>query len=110
MGHCADPGCYSRSINYNASSKQIKSLAELSAECHQAIKVRVISQLNLNEYHNDFVFFSSMIVITPLFNLTNLTPGGTIEMEMRNISGPEIIRTEFTPASAELMGIVSILR
>jgi hypothetical protein len=39
VGHCTDPGCYSRSINYNASSKQIKSLAELSTECHQSIKV-----------------------------------------------------------------------
>ena len=39
VGHCTDPGCYSRSINYNASIKQIKSLIELSAECHQSIKV-----------------------------------------------------------------------
>ena len=39
VGHCTDPGCYSRSINYNASSKQMKSLAELSTECHQSIKV-----------------------------------------------------------------------
>ena len=38
---CTDPGCYSRSINYNASSKQIKSLAELSTECHQSIKVKI---------------------------------------------------------------------
>jgi hypothetical protein len=36
-------------------------------------------------------------------------PGGTIETEMRNISGPEI-RTEFTPVNAELMEIASILR
>ena len=109
MGHCADPGCYSRPINYNASFNQIKSLVELSAECHQSIKVRSKSQLNLNEYHNDFVFFSSMIVITPLFNLTNLTPGGTTETEMRNISGPAITRTEITPVSAESMKTVSIL-
>ncbi|XP_046645852.1 uncharacterized protein LOC124336192 [Daphnia pulicaria] len=38
VGHCADPGCYSRYINYNASMGQIKSLAELSAECHQSIQ------------------------------------------------------------------------
>ncbi len=41
VGHCTDPGCYSRSINYNASSKQIKSLADLSTECHQLIKVKI---------------------------------------------------------------------
>ena len=39
VGHCTDPGCYSRAINYNASSKQMKTLAELSSECHQSIKV-----------------------------------------------------------------------
>ncbi|XP_046646959.1 uncharacterized protein LOC124337002 [Daphnia pulicaria] len=38
VGHCADPGCYSRTIRYNASSRQISALAELSAECHQSIK------------------------------------------------------------------------
>jgi hypothetical protein len=37
-------------------------------------------------------------------------PGGTTEKEMRNTFGPEITRTEFTPASAELMEIASILR
>ena len=47
VGHCTDPGCYSRSINYNSSSKQIKSLAELSTEYHQSIKVK-ISKRNLN--------------------------------------------------------------
>jgi hypothetical protein len=39
VGHCADPGCYSRSIKYNASIGQIRALAELSFECHQSIKV-----------------------------------------------------------------------
>jgi hypothetical protein len=37
-------------------------------------------------------------------------PGGTTEKEIRNTFGPEITRTEFTPASAELMQTVSILR
>jgi hypothetical protein len=35
-------------------------------------------------------------------------PGGTTEKEIRNTFGPEITRTEFTPASAELMETVSI--
>jgi hypothetical protein len=39
VGHCADPGCYSRSINYNATSRQMSALAELSAECHQSLTV-----------------------------------------------------------------------
>ncbi len=39
VGHCADPGCYSRAINYNASSRQMAALAELSNECHQSIQV-----------------------------------------------------------------------
>jgi hypothetical protein len=37
-------------------------------------------------------------------------PGGTTEKEFRNTFGPEVTRTEFTPASAELMQIASILR
>jgi hypothetical protein len=37
-------------------------------------------------------------------------PGGTTEKEIRNTFGPEITRTEFTPASAESMQIASILR
>jgi hypothetical protein len=37
-------------------------------------------------------------------------PGGTTEREFRNTFGPEVTRTEFTPASAELMKIASILR
>jgi hypothetical protein len=37
-------------------------------------------------------------------------PGGTTEKEMRNTFGPEVTRTEFTPASAELMETVSIQR
>ena len=37
-------------------------------------------------------------------------PGGTTEKEMRNTFGPEVTRTEFTPASEELMETVSILR
>ena len=39
VGHCGDPGCYSRPIRYNATMGQIISLAELSNECHQSIKV-----------------------------------------------------------------------
>ncbi|EFX82526.1 hypothetical protein DAPPUDRAFT_27396, partial [Daphnia pulex] len=38
VGHCADPGCYSRLINYTASMGQMKALAELSTECHQSVK------------------------------------------------------------------------
>lgn len=39
VGHCTDPGCYSRAINYNASNRQMTALAQLSSECHQSIKV-----------------------------------------------------------------------
>jgi hypothetical protein len=57
------------------------------------------------------LFSFSTIVITPRLNLATLiTAGGTTETERRKISGPEITRTEFTPVSAELMEIASILR
>nr|CAH0103929.1 unnamed protein product [Daphnia galeata] len=39
VGHCLDPGCYSKSINYNATIRQMTALAQLSSECHQSIQV-----------------------------------------------------------------------
>jgi hypothetical protein len=39
VGNCADPGCYTKAINYNATMRQIMALAELSNECHQSIRV-----------------------------------------------------------------------
>ena len=47
VGNCANPGCYSLAIKYNATMRQIVALAELSNECHQSIRVRPAS-LNLN--------------------------------------------------------------
>ncbi len=42
MGHCTDPGCYSRSVNYFATARQMVALADLSDECHQSLNVRYI--------------------------------------------------------------------
>ena len=39
VGHCAERGCYSRKINYNATNRQIAALIGLSFECHQSITV-----------------------------------------------------------------------
>jgi hypothetical protein len=50
-----------------------------------------------------------MIATMPhLSQMASPIPGGTTEKEMRNTFGPEVTRTEFTPASAELMETVSI--
>ncbi|XP_046645806.1 uncharacterized protein LOC124336158 isoform X2 [Daphnia pulicaria] len=38
VGHCAGVGCYSRTINYNATMEQLTALAKCSAECHQSIR------------------------------------------------------------------------
>ena len=38
VGHCEDPGCYSREIIYNAPMEQIQSLIELSKSCSQEIR------------------------------------------------------------------------
>jgi spore maturation protein CgeB len=56
VGHCADPGCYSRPVTYNASSKQMTALAELSYECHQSIQV-CIKLLRLTAYNNHFSYW-----------------------------------------------------
>lgn len=47
VGHCADPGCYSRPINYNATARQMTALAELSNECHQSIRVYIYGYILL---------------------------------------------------------------
>jgi hypothetical protein len=39
VGYCTGPGCYSREIMYTATMRQMTTLAELSNECHQSIKV-----------------------------------------------------------------------
>ncbi|XP_046446696.1 uncharacterized protein LOC124195999 [Daphnia pulex] len=50
VGHCLDPGCYTRSIAYEASSRQISALIELSDECRQSIKYECFSApLEFNE-------------------------------------------------------------
>ena len=46
VGHCADPGCYSRPIKYSASMRQMDALSELSYECHQAIRVNYLLSSN----------------------------------------------------------------
>jgi hypothetical protein len=60
-----------------------------------------------------FIFNSIISMIAAMPHSTQMTspiPGGTTEKEMRNTFGPEVIRTEFTPASAESMQIASILQ
>ena len=37
--NCADAGCYTRPIQYEASMRQMNALADLSSECHQSIRV-----------------------------------------------------------------------
>ena len=40
VGNCADPGCYSKAVNYNSTMRQMSALVDLSNECHQSIRVR----------------------------------------------------------------------
>ena len=42
VGHCKDPGCYSRSIKYNATMKQMMTLIQQSVECQQFIQVKFV--------------------------------------------------------------------
>ena len=42
--NCADPGCYSIKIKYvQTTERQMSALAELSSECHQSIRVRLLN-------------------------------------------------------------------
>ena len=42
VGNCADPGCYSKAVNYNSTMRQMTALVDLSNECHQSIRVSVL--------------------------------------------------------------------
>ena len=42
---CADPGCYTKAIKYNATMRQMLNLADISASCQQYFKVN-------NNYNN----------------------------------------------------------
>jgi hypothetical protein len=53
-------------------------------------------------------FISTIATMPHSSYMASPIPGGTTEKEMRNTFGPEVTRTEFTPASAELMQIASI--
>ena len=56
VGNCGDPGCYSKNITYDATMRQMKSLAELSTECHQSIRVSVLPYIPNIVYLNIFCF------------------------------------------------------
>lgn len=43
VGHCFDPGCYSRPVNYNASMRQMRALIQLSPACEQYIRYDCLS-------------------------------------------------------------------
>jgi hypothetical protein len=105
--HCAEPGCYSKVINYNATIRQMVALAQLSSECHQSIKVSLAlkSQWIMNKLCQSF----STTAITPLSNsTTSHMPGGTIEMETQNTFGLVAAQMS-TPVNVESMTIASML-
>jgi uncharacterized membrane protein len=63
------------------------------------------------------MFIREFIIIFSTIALTRRTnskipcyPGGTTEMGIHNISGPETTHMEFPPVSVELMGIVLFLQ
>jgi hypothetical protein len=90
VGHCLDPGCYTRSIAYEASSKQISALIELSDECRQSIKVLFIKSSIMACFLTIWIMTISMSVFRLHLNLTrSLIPGGMTRTDKRNTTGRE---------------------
>ncbi|EFX73811.1 hypothetical protein DAPPUDRAFT_200426 [Daphnia pulex] len=89
VGHCADPGCYSRPINYNATARQMTALAELSNECHQSIRY----DCNFAPFEHSGIAYMA---------------GGMTRVGMQNISGRVTTQT-FTLANAASIKIASNL-
>ena len=106
VGHCADPGCYSRAVRYrNATMRKMIALADLSSECHQTIQVKTnwyITQL-ITESISFFPFLHSISTIAISHRsiwTASLIPGGTTGTELPCISGRGAIPAS-TPVSAE---------
>jgi hypothetical protein len=107
VGHCAEPGCYSKVINYNATIRQMAALSQLSNECHQSVRVSLAlkSQWTMNKLCQ----FFSTTATTPLSNSTKShMPGGMIEMETQNTFGLVVTQMS-TPVNVELIKIASML-
>jgi len=48
VGNCANAGCYSKQIKYNATLRQMVALSEISTTCQQSIRVMHIATLFLS--------------------------------------------------------------
>ena len=48
VGNCANAGCYSKQIKYNATLRQMVALSEISTTCQQSIRVMHIAALFLS--------------------------------------------------------------
>ena len=111
VGHCADPGCYSRVVNYSATIRQMTALSKFSNECHQALKVKFLMyslqvrksgvERKQKKHYIDEGFFASTIVYLRLLKLTiSLTRGGMIRIQTQGIFGQEATKV-YTLVSAD---------
>jgi hypothetical protein len=92
VSHCTEPGCYTRSISYEASSRQIAALSQISADCRQTIKVHILINCRCLMIFIYFYNNHSTNVIRPHWNLKESNiPGGTTETENRNTTGTVVI-------------------
>lgn len=81
-------------------------LAQLSNECHQSIKVHIVNSLERIDYSNSLQLNISTTAIALRSRLTELRiPGGTTEMETRDIFGREAMQVS-TLVSVELITTV----
>ncbi len=64
VGQCAEPGCYTRKINYYATDRQIEALNGLSSQCKQEIWVILLQLRKINrKFFFDFQFINWFIQI-----------------------------------------------
>ena len=63
VGQCAEPGCYTRKINYYATDRQIEALNGLSSQCKQEIWVILLQLRNINLKFFCYFQFINLLII-----------------------------------------------
>ena len=93
VGHCADPGCYSRAVRYrNATMRQMIALADLSSECHQTIQVKINWYIGISTVITESIsFFPFLLLVRLQFRTVRFERRHLFLVERQERSSPEFL-------------------
>ena len=96
VGHCADPGCYSRAVRYrNATMRQMIALADLSSECHQTIQVKINWYIGISTVITESIsFFPFLLLVRLQFRTARIERRHLFLVERQERCGPVFLGGE----------------